>query len=48
LRPVVSDDGIRHPEPVDDVGEERHVLLRPKICDRARLDPLGKFIDGDQ
>jgi hypothetical protein len=48
LGPVVGDDRIRHPEPVDDVGEERHSLLRPKIRDWAHLNPLGKFIDGDQ
>jgi hypothetical protein len=29
LRTVVGDDGVRHPESVDDVGEERHGLLRP-------------------
>jgi hypothetical protein len=29
LGPVVGDDGVRDPEPVDDVGEERHGLLRP-------------------
>jgi hypothetical protein len=27
LGPVVGDDGVRHPEPVNDVGEERHGLL---------------------
>jgi hypothetical protein len=48
LRPVVGDDGIRHPEPVDDVSEERHGLLRPEIRDKAHLNPLGELIDGDQ
>jgi diadenosine tetraphosphatase ApaH/serine/threonine PP2A family protein phosphatase len=48
LRPVVGDDGTRHPEPVDDVGEERHCLLHPEICDWVHLNPLGEFIDGDQ
>jgi hypothetical protein len=48
LRPVVGDDRIRHPEPVDDVGEKRHSLLCPEIRDRAHLIPPGEFIDGDQ
>jgi hypothetical protein len=48
LRPVVGDDGIRHPEPVDDVDEEHHSLLRPEIRDWAHLNPLGEFINGDQ
>jgi hypothetical protein len=34
LGPVVDDDGVRDPEPVDDVGEERHGLLRSEIRDR--------------
>jgi hypothetical protein len=48
LRPVVGDDGIRHPELVDDVGEERHSLLRPEIHDWAHLNPFGELIDGNQ
>jgi hypothetical protein len=48
LRPVVGDDRIRHPEPVDYVGEECHHLLRPEIGDWAHFDPLGEFIDGNQ
>jgi hypothetical protein len=48
LRPVVGDDGIRHPEPVDDVGEEHHDLLCPEIRDRAHLNPLGELINGEQ
>jgi hypothetical protein len=48
LRPVVGDVGVGYPEPVDDVIEERHGLLRPEICDWAHLDPLGEFVDGDQ
>jgi hypothetical protein len=47
LGPVVGDDGVRHSEPVDDVGEERHVLLFPEIRDRAHLYPLGEFVDGN-
>jgi hypothetical protein len=33
LGPVVSDDGVGHPEPVDDVGEECYGLLCPEIRD---------------
>jgi hypothetical protein len=40
LGPVVGDDGIRYPEPVDDIGKERHGLLRTKGCDWAYLDPF--------
>jgi hypothetical protein len=45
---VVGDDGIRHPEPVDDVGEERYSLLCPEVCDWAHLDPFGELVYGDQ
>jgi hypothetical protein len=48
LGPVVSDDGIRYPEPVDDVSEERHGLFRPEVRDWACLDLLGEFIHGNQ
>jgi hypothetical protein len=48
LGPIVGDDGINDPEPVDDVGEERHGLLCPEIRDRAHLDPLGEFVNGNQ
>jgi hypothetical protein len=48
LGPVVGDDGIRHPEPVDDVGEERYGLLCLEVCDWAHLDPFGDLIYGDQ
>jgi hypothetical protein len=33
LGPIVGDDGIRHPEPMDDVSEEQHGLLCPEVCD---------------
>jgi hypothetical protein len=33
LGPIIGDDGVGHPEPVDDVGEERHGLLCPEIRD---------------
>jgi hypothetical protein len=44
---VVGDDGIRHYEPVDDVGEEGHGLLSPEVCDWACLDPLVEFVHDD-
>jgi hypothetical protein len=44
LGPVVGDDGIRYPEPMDDVSKERYGLLRPEVSDWALLDPLGKFV----
>jgi hypothetical protein len=47
LGPVVGDDRIGHPKPVDDVDEEYHGLLCPEICDWAHLDPLGELINGD-
>jgi hypothetical protein len=48
LGPVVSDDGIRYPEPVDDVSEEQHGLFCPEVLDLACLDLLGEFIHGNQ
>jgi hypothetical protein len=48
LGPVVGDDGVRDPEAMDDVGEERHRLLGPDAVQRSDLDPLGEFVDGDQ
>jgi hypothetical protein len=47
LRLVVGDDGVRHPELMDDVGEERYDLFRPEVCDRVHLDPFRELIDGD-
>jgi hypothetical protein len=48
LGPVVCDDGVRYSKTMDDVGEERHRLLRPEIRDGAYLHPFGEFVDGDQ
>jgi hypothetical protein len=48
LGAVVGDDGIRHPESVDDVGEEGHGLLCPEVCDWVCLDPIGEFVYNDQ
>ena len=45
LCPIVGDDGVRNPEPVDDVREEQHHLLGFNLIDRASLDPLGELID---
>jgi hypothetical protein len=45
---VVSDDGVGHPEPVDDVREEHYDLLCPEIRDWVHLDPLGELVNGDQ
>jgi hypothetical protein len=44
---VGDDDEVRHSEQVDDVGEEGHGLLCPKVHDWMCLDPLGEFIHGD-
>jgi hypothetical protein len=48
LGPVVGDDGIGHSKAMDDVGEERHRLLRPEVRDGAHLYPLGKFVKCDE
>jgi hypothetical protein len=44
----VHDDAVRNPEAMDDVGEEQHSLLRLDAGDGSGLDPLGKFVDGDE
>jgi hypothetical protein len=48
LGPIVGDDGVGHSKAIDDVGEERHSLLRSKIHDGAHLYPLGKLVNCDQ
>jgi hypothetical protein len=45
---VVGDDGVRDPETMDDVGEERHRMLGPDAVQGPDLDPLGEFVDGDE
>jgi hypothetical protein len=45
---VVGDDDVGDPKPVDDVGEEKDVLLRADVCDGSSLDPFGEFVDGHQ
>jgi hypothetical protein len=45
---IIGDDGVRHSKPVDDVHEKGHNLFDTEICDRACLNPLGKFIHDNQ
>ena len=45
LCPIVGDDGVQNPEPVDDVREEQHRLLGFDLIDRASLNPFGELID---
>ena len=45
LRPIVGDDGVWNPEPMDDISEEQHRLLGFDWSDRTRLDPLGELVD---
>ena len=45
LCPIVSDDGVWNPEPVDDISEEQHRLLGFDSIDWTSLDPLGELID---
>jgi hypothetical protein len=40
LGAVVSDDGVRHSKPVDDVCEKGHSLFCFEICDWVCLDPF--------
>jgi hypothetical protein len=48
LGAIVHDDTVRNPKAVDDVGEKEHSLLRPDASDRTGLDPLGKFVNGNE
>ena len=45
LCPIVSDDGVWNPEPMEDVSEEQHRLVGLDSIDRTSLDPLGELID---
>ena len=45
LCPIVSDDGVWNPEPVDDISEDQHRLLGFDLIDRTSIDPLGELID---
>jgi hypothetical protein len=48
LGAIVRDDAVGNPKAVDDVGKKEHSLLRPDAGDRTGLDPLGKFVNGDE
>jgi hypothetical protein len=48
LGAIVYDDIVGNPKAVDDVGEKEHSLLRPDAGDRTGLDPLGKFVNGNE
>jgi hypothetical protein len=48
LGAIIRDDAVGNSKAVDDVGKKEHSLLRPKAGDRTGLDPLGKFVDGDE
>jgi hypothetical protein len=48
LGAIVRDDGFENFKVVDDVGKKEHSLLRPDASDRTGLNPLGKFVNGDE
>jgi hypothetical protein len=48
LGAIVCDDVVGNSKAVDDVGKKEHSLLRPDAGDRTILDPLGKFVNGDE
>jgi hypothetical protein len=48
LGAIVRDDAVGNSKAVDDVGKKEHNLLRPDAGDRTGLDPLGKFVNGDE
>jgi hypothetical protein len=48
LGAIVRDDAVGYSKVVDDVGKKEHSLLRPDAGDRMGLDPLGKFVNGDE
>jgi hypothetical protein len=48
LGAIVHDDAVGNSKAVDDVGKKEHSLLRPDAGDRMGLDPLGKFVNGDE
>jgi hypothetical protein len=45
LCPVVGDDGVGNPKPVDNVSEEQHCLLGFDSIDRTSLDPFEELVD---
>ena len=48
LSPIVGDDGIWNPEPMDDISEEQHRLLGFDSGDRTSLDPFGEPVNSYQ
>jgi hypothetical protein len=48
LGAIVRDNTVGNPKAVDDVGEKEHSLFRPDTGDRAGLDPLREFVDGNE
>jgi hypothetical protein len=48
LGAIVCDDAVGNPKAVDDVDKKEHSLLRPDAGDRTGLDPLGKFVNGNE
>jgi hypothetical protein len=48
LGAIVRDDVVGNSKAVDDVGKKEHSLLRSDAGDRTGLDPLGKFVNGDE
>jgi hypothetical protein len=48
LGAVVSDNTVRNPEAMNDVGEEKHSLFGPNAGDGSSFDPLGEFVDSDE
>jgi hypothetical protein len=48
LGAIICDDAVGYHKAVDDVGEKEHSLLTPDAVDRTGLDPLGKFVNGNE
>ena len=48
LCPIIGDDGVRNPKPMDDVSEEHHRLLGLDSIDQTSLDPLGEPVNSYQ
>jgi hypothetical protein len=48
LGAIVYDDAVGNPKAVDDVSKEEHSLLRLDAGDRTGIDPLGKFVNGNE
>ena len=48
LCPIVGDNGVWNPEPVDDISEEQYRLLGFDLGNRSSLDPLGELVNSYQ